>query len=181
MKLNLLVLILYSLNMTCGERDQIRINSEIVFTTTLKGSYNLPEHAVNDSIYYFLIDCNIINNSDSTVHFTTHSCAIPAYVVTDDKEIKVCHMNCSGNFMTGIKLQTKESFSFPLILKTNKNNVNKILKIGWIFLTPQYNLDSWEYADLLMKSKTNLENVLWSEPIELFNGGGTPYKIFSGK
>ena len=157
----------------CGNK-QSSINSNIVLKSYLNGVYNIPREI--DSVYYFLIEVRLINNTNFPIEFLTMNCSTGSSLVFDSEYFKTCINNCSRNFMVPIKLIPKQEFSFTTILEANENFPD-FLKIGWIFINSKDLEGIDDYFKKLKRSREELENIIWSAPLELKHAGGRSYEI----
>ena len=163
------------------EKENILCQPEISIKASIRGWYNLQ---VNDSlymsgsdiIYYYLFEVKLVNNSKSSFEFLTYSCGTGANVVVDQKYISVCANNCVNNKITPIRLEPKQEVSVLGILKTKKMFSQTKVKIGWILISLK-NTDSFNFNNILERSRSRLENVIWSDPINLQFAGNINYEI----
>jgi hypothetical protein len=58
-------------------------------------------------------------------------------------------------------------FSLSIICKRVTGSPNNIVKIGWIYLNEKNTTDVDNFIRVFSKSKNTLENVIWSNPINL--------------
>lgn len=145
-----------------------------------KGSFNLPKIGINnfgaDSIYYFLIDFILVNNSDSSCRFLTYRCTTALNLVTDNKEIEICINNCASNKLTTIILQSGQKFSVQVLIKVKREYTRDKVKLGWIFIQESFeNIDG--FSKVLDQNRKNLNNVIWSDKVLLKKTDGQPYEI----
>lgn len=166
-----------------GGADNYSLKNETKFVVkaVLKGSYFLEEnndlnHPSRDNIYYFLIDFNLINNTDDTVKFLTYSCSTFGNIVTDSKNIEICANNCASNSIMPVELGPKQILSVPVIFRTNTKNAVGSIKVGWILLSETtYNVSN--LPKILARCRKSLENVIWSDSINLQGWGTRCYEI----
>jgi hypothetical protein len=149
----------------------------LIFNAVLKGTYNFPEHTGNDSLYYFLIEVKLTNNLDSSILFLAYDCATAGNIVVDNNNINTCYNMCAGNSLSTFKLNPSQEFSLLIILKTKREYVFSKIKLGWIWLTYENTISSDNYLQVFEKSKKNLENILWSNPLQLSMSDGIPWVV----
>jgi hypothetical protein len=150
----------------------------------LRGCFRLarnedPSLVNNDSIIYFLVDIKLINMSDRLIKFVTYTCTSVGNIVLDNRQIRVCVNDCSGNGPTIIVLKPKQEFSLPVLLQTNIKNAYSKIRVGWIFLDPNSERikSFYSISKLLTDRRENLKNVIWSDQVFLGGTGGIPYEI----
>lgn len=148
--------------------------SEPFLRITLRGVYNLHENKldVNDSLLYFLIDLDIINESDKSCDFITYNCASGANVVIDSKNLKVCANNCGSNSIQPIRLKQNGKFTLSIILVGNRYDTDRNFTLGWI---TTMNYDNFKKAT--EEGRMDLVDVIWSKPIQLHISGGQIFTI----
>ncbi len=148
--------------------------SDPIVKITLRGVYCLPENRFlsDDSIIYFLIDLEIINNLDEYCDFITYDCAAGANLVIESKNLKVCANNCGSNSIKHVRLQKHEIFTLPIIMAGNRYDNVKDVRLGWILTTDYDN-----FRQAAGQRGVDNVNVIWSNKIKLSNSGGDVYKI----
>jgi hypothetical protein len=152
--------------------------TELGIKATLRGCYSFSEnYNSTDSMYYFLIEVKLINNTYDQIEFLTHSCTPVGNLVLESENYKICVNNCRNNQNIPIKLKPGQEFSIPLLLKANKRNANCYIKIGWALLTKENTKSIDNYLKVLEKAKTKYENVIWSNQFYLDTAGGQPIDI----
>lgn len=149
-------------------------NSEPILRITFRAVYNLPKNNldINDSLLYFLIDLDIINESDKSCDFITYNCASGANVVIDSKYFKVCANNCGSNSIQPIRLKQNGKLTLPIILVGNRYDLDRNFTLGWIVTT---NYDNFKKAT--EEGRIDLVDVIWSKPIQLHISGGQIFTI----
>lgn len=161
-----------------GEKNINSKDQGLALKSILRGVYEKPENSLgNESKFYFLVEVTLMNNLDSSLKFLTTTCATASNIVIDSKDFKPCVNNCNGNSITTITLNPKQKFSVFLILETNEKISSRQIKLGWILLTFKNTGSPQNYYKVLDRSRKKSENLIWSDPIELQNGGGYPYEI----
>lgn len=154
---------------TCQTRE-----SKLVLKAILKGSYELTK---NDSCYYFLVDVQLCNNTDSLCSFVAYTCLTNINIITDSEQAFICPNQCASNFPTIIRIKPNQVFSIPIIIKVNKNSsiINNPIKIGLLLLQHR---NFQEFIEILQKKREKHENVIWSDSFELQIAGGKPYETY---
>lgn len=184
MKIEYILFIVISLIfIKCKNESNQTEESGIVLKTVLKGSYSLPQvenvlQYQKDSIYYFLVEIKLINKTNYSREFITHSCSAGGNVVVDNKEISICINDCSMNVTEIIKLLPDKEFSLPVILQIKKESkvVDNKIRLGFLFLNPN-DIDFKKSADIFIQSLDKLQNIVWSAPIILSSSISQPYEI----
>ncbi len=152
--------------------------ADLGIKATFRGYYSFPENYYSkDSMYYFLIEVKLINNTCDSIEFLTNSCTPVGNVVLESKNFKIYVNNCINNRNIPITLKPGQEFSIPLLLVANKKNANCYIKIGWALLTKDNTKSIDNYLKVLEKAKTKYENVIWSNQIYLDKAGGQPIDI----
>jgi hypothetical protein len=156
-------------------------SNKLVLKAIYRGNYSLPTDKFSnksDSIYYFLIDVKLINNTNKLVEFITFSCTPIGNIVLKSNTFNICPNNCINNGYFPVKLKTGQEFSIPVILEASKKNADNCIKIGWALLTEDNTKSVDNYLEVLLKAKTKYENVIWSNEICLDRVGGNPIEIY---
>jgi hypothetical protein len=130
-----------------------------------------------DSLDYFLIDVNLLNNSDDSLYFLTYNNTPIGNIILDSKQFKICLNSFLNNAPIGIELKPGKEFSIPLILETHRRNANANIKIGWALLTPKIVGKMDNYFNLIEEARTKYKNVIWSDPLYLNELGGKPIEL----
>jgi hypothetical protein len=182
MKIIYLILTFVNFFYSCNvEKNNNKKESALTVKAILRGDYNLLENKNcspwNDSIFYFLIDVQLINNTNSSIEFLTYNCATAANIVVDSRNINTCFNNCLSNKLTLIELKPKQVFSLSVILSANKEKTKNLFKVGWVFLTEENTVWSNNFSSKLENCRKKLENVIWSDPINFQSSQVKPYEI----
>lgn len=149
--------------------------SKLVLEAKLKGSYYLNQ---NDTCDYFLVEVSLMNNTDSVCMFMAYNCFTSLNVIVD-RQVNVCPNHCASNYPIPFNIKPNQTFTVPIILQVGRKStvLNNPIKIGFVLIQPMV-IDGSSFRDELFNKRKNLENVLWSEPINLKIAGGQPYKIY---
>ena len=129
----LCLIIISSFFLSNAEDVNQKNGNGLVLYATYRGYYNFPyniEHAETDSLYYFLVEVKLINNTGDIFKFLTATCTPIGNIVPESKDFKICVNNCMRNLNGQIELKPGQEFSIPLILAANKKNINRPIKIG---------------------------------------------------
>jgi hypothetical protein len=146
----------------------------IIFQTIFIG--NNLRICPDSSARYFLINSKLVNHTDKEFEFVAYSCATASSIVINHDCIKPCVSACSNNYPTVIRLEPNQEFRMPVVLKISNCDLsyNDSLRIGIVLINPTRLNDISDFGTMLNKSRTNFENVLWSEPL---NNGDKPSEI----
>ena len=157
------------------KESNLKETDELAMEVVLKGRYVFPFDTGHDSIYYYLVDVKLTNNTDSIIKFLAYNCSAAANIVVDKKYITLCAMNCGENSKAVIKLKPKQEFSLPVILMANLRHEHNQVRIGFILLKPTEE-NFWNFPRLLESYRKSFKNVVWSSAFEL-TIYGHPYEI----
>lgn len=154
---------------TCQTKE-----SKLALKAILRGSYELTK---NDSCYYFLVDAQLCNNTDSLCTFVAYTCLTNFNIITDSKQAFICPNQCASNFPTIFRIKANQVFSISIIIKVNKNSpiINSPIKIGLILLQHR---NFQEFIEVLQEKREKHENVIWSDSFDLQIAAGKPYEIY---
>jgi hypothetical protein len=155
--------------------SNLKDTDELAIEVVLKGRYVFPYYTGHDSIYYYMVDVKLTNNTDSIIKFLAYDCSTAANIVVDKEYVTLCAMNCGGNSKAVIKLKPKQEFSLPVILMANLRYEQSQVRIGFILLQPTKE-NFWNFTSLLESYRKSLKNVVWSSAFEL-TMNGHPYEI----
>ena len=150
----------------------------IVLKAKCKSTYR-NFHDNLDSNYYFLVDLDLINNSDSICQFITMSCTSLINIVSSSDQIEFLGHLCASNYYTTINLAPKQEYYLPvIIILRNKylQVLNNQVKFGFILVKPK-RYDPDFNTSIVRESRKNLQNVIWSDPITLPHTSFQPYEI----
>ena len=154
-------------------------DSKLSIKAELKGTYHNLGNENNNTLeknnIYYLVNVKVINTSDSPIEFLTYSCSTASGVVTDMTDLINCVNTCLSNSITIIELKPGQEFSVPVILKPKKR-IGKMIRMGFVFLSPK-KVDADHVFQVFNKSIETLDNVIWSDPINISLGYGQPYDI----
>lgn len=170
---------LIAINTNNSQKHNKSNEHELDLKAVVKGVYNLPEKDLNgnDSLYYYLVEIRLTNNSKSIVEFITFSCASGANIVistANNTLIKTCSNNCGQNSMKLINLKPKQGFLLPVILAARKEVLGSKIQLGWVLLNDYDDFKNYINKD---EGKKDQENIVWSNTIKLVISGGQPYEI----
>jgi hypothetical protein len=167
----------------CSSQDQIKAKDqrmEVPMTrkysglrlqATYTGRFiNYEDPKINMPACY-LIQINLINDTDSTVKFITQRAGPYINIVFDKKGYSLLGPDFISNSTRGDLIESGQIFSFPIIFYRNKNfdeNDWGSLKIGFILLSWGKSYKIYEHLpELFFNWKKTYENVIWSDPIDL--------------
>jgi hypothetical protein len=150
-----------------------QVESKLQLTSRLMATYHLCQY---DSNYYFLVEVNLLNNSDSSYSFVAFRCGTNNSVYIESEQIEICQSNCSSSNGTLISIKPHQSFSMPIILKAKQkcSAVNNFIRLGVILLPPK----GYEsVGETLFKMKRSKRNILWGNSFILSDADCQPYDI----
>ena len=169
------ILCLIFLVTSCKTNSHVLPNeSGIIFQTSFIGNNIMLCQDSGDR--YFLINSNLVNNTDKAYEFVAYSCATASSIVINHDCIEPCISACSHNFPSVIRLEPQQEFTMPVILKISDCDLSAqdSVRIGIVLIDPKEIEDIADFGALLIKSKATFENVLWSKPQDLVDH---PYEI----
>lgn len=169
MKLTFTVLLLLAFSF-CGNKKSV-VEPKPDIKTIIKAVYGQAKE--NRSV---LVEVKLINNSNSIIEFLTMTCGTADNLVFEPRDVYARANNCSGNHLTTIKLNPKQEFSLVTLLEFEKY-YPEYLKVGWILLDYENTKSPRDYHDVVFRGKEKLENIIWSEPVELYCCNAHPYDI----
>lgn len=173
-----ILIIVFLLSHLKDEKSKISENQGIILKSTLRSTYEiLGDKNGNEITYYFLIEVKLVNNSNSSLEFLTQMCTTGANIVIDSKDINLFVNNCSNNSITKITLNPKQEFSVIEKFYSKEKDLPDKIKIGWIMFPTKKDFYSQNFYEVLNMYKKSLENVIWSEPLELHYAGGKTFDI----
>jgi hypothetical protein len=178
-KINILIFVpvLLVLLFGCSSKDQkmvvplARKYSGLRLQTIYKGRFIDYEDPELNRTSCYLIQVNLINDTDSTVKFVTQLAGPYINVVFDKKGYSLLGPDFTSNSTGGELIESGQIFSFPIIFYRNKKfdeNDWGPLKVGFILLSWEKSYKVFEQLpELYLIWKKNYENVIWSDPIDL--------------
>jgi hypothetical protein len=169
----------FNLLSSCHSDEKNIKGSKLSLEANLKGTYYyLEKDSIEDPCgkhIFFLVEVKLINKTNSEISFLTYTCSTASNVVIDTKGLITCVNTCTGNSLIINKLEPNQEFKIPVILKS-KSEIQKSTRIGFILLDPN-NVSDNQFMSSLRESREKLENILWSEPINLKISYEKPYEI----
>jgi hypothetical protein len=133
------------------------------FTNYEDAESNMPE--------LYIIQVNLINDTDSTVKFISQRAGPYFNVAFDNNAYTILGPSFHSNSTGGDRLDPGQIFSFPIIFYRNKNFEGqdwKPLKVGFILLSWEKSFKVYnQLPELFFNWKKTYENVIWSAPIDL--------------
>ena len=160
---------------SCKTKSNVEKNENgIIFQTYFIG--NSIYICQNSSDRFFIIESKLINNTNKDYEFVAYSCATVGNIVINHRCIEPCISECSHNYPTVIKLEPKQEFSMPFVLKISNCDLSEqdSVRIGFVIINPNELLDISEFGVFLERSRTSFEHILWSEPLSC---GDKPFEI----
>lgn len=157
-------------NLTCQVKEP-----KLVLNSELRGSYSFND---NDSSFYFLVDVNILNHSDSICKFMAFNCLTGANLIIVSKKVKSVPNICASNYPVIIEIKPNQVFFIPVILKMGIKDISVTnpIKIGFVLFPPE-EFKEGPFTEVLRKMKTDKRNIIWGEPLNLYVAGGKHYNI----
>jgi hypothetical protein len=155
-------------------------NNALVLKSTLRGSYffkctnYLPEGC--DSLEYYLLDVELINNSKNKIEFLTNYNTPIRNVILTSNEFKIVGNHYINDGLFTIELNPGKGITFPLFLVANRKIHKKII-IGWAYLTYENTVSIDNYLHVLEKARTEYKNVIWSDSIYLDERVAKPIEV----
>jgi hypothetical protein len=149
----------------------------LVVKVVPRGDYSLPQTSdsqISNKNFYYLIDINLINNSNSKVSFMIYNCSYTECFIVNTTLAEICFNNCSKNVLTQIDLNPKQIYTVPLLLQVHNNNPISNVKVGFFAVSPSKR-DC--FLDELIRKRNGHREVIWSGNFNLQPGGGTIYEI----
>lgn len=161
-KTQIIILIVITLITSCKAISQTN-QKEMDLVVYNKGSYTLAEC---DSSYFYLMEAQIINNSNTLKDFVAYNCLTCFNFLTDNNKVNIYGNHCASNSLSTFRLEPHNKLSIPLILQVKQNisiNIDSI-KIGFVFLNPK-NFKDEKFRDVITDMKISKQNILWSKSV----------------
>jgi hypothetical protein len=166
---------LFCLVIGSSEGKSFNDDKGLSVSAKLIGMYKYEEGPCLDYVHY-LVEVNIINNSNVTQNFMTFDCTTAENVVTDSKDIINWVNNCARNIITEVNLEPKQVLSLPVVLLTKKE-LNRNVKFGFIFLNRYNTASPSDFFLKINKCMETFEHVIWSQPIMIDDRYSTHFSI----
>lgn len=149
---------------------------KLVLKAIYKGIYFIPQDSTYD---YCLIDIKLINNTDTTCEFVAFNSLTSYNIATDSKYVEILGNICGSNYPVPFIIKPNQTFSIPVILQTKQNSpaIGKEIKFGLVLLPLSKLAKITDFRFTIYMMKKSNENMIWTDPIILYPGGGDQYEI----
>jgi hypothetical protein len=150
---------------------------------TFRGRYFTDND--KDRSTFFLFDVKLINHTDSIISFWTFSSAPGINVLIDNDQLSFLIPEISRNVPRIIWLEPNQEFLVPVVIyKNGYKRINSMIRFGFIVYKPIYKSGLKKTLDFdhdpmieLEEMRIKKENIIWSDPIDIFGSNEFLYEI----
>jgi hypothetical protein len=159
-----------------NHKQDFNAEPSVICLAKLRGSCDIPFSC--DRSEFYLVDVSLVNNSDSIIKFIAFTCTTYFNVLFNSEGLSMFRYKCAVNYPNIFTLNPKQKFTVPLILRDTSNmSSEKEIKFGFILSELKYFKKNIDPDVTLREMRERKENVIWSQPIQLYHLTSEPFEI----
>lgn len=152
------------------------VNPKPVFDVSLKSGYYLQ--AV-DSSYFLLMEGRLYNKTKTPLKLVIMSCSIYQNIYFKSNNLRLVFNDCNSNYSKFVTLEPNEELRFPFLLnvKVSKPYFEFTETFAFVQVSHDEFRENNLNNDIFLKFRKENRNLVWSNPVILFDGSNDPYNI----
>jgi hypothetical protein len=125
------------------------------------GPKQKENETLNDRNLYYPINIDILNNSDSTIHFWLMKCSWEDNFISNSKNILLLDHECDGNFPIRKTISANGKLQLDWMLRSLSNSPSPG-KLGFVIVRDYSPLQDGNFFEIVALKASDNNNVIWS-------------------